>query len=684
MTAFAIVSPFPQFFDKQGSPLESGYVFIGTANANPETSAITAYWDSALTQPAAQPLRTSAGVIVRSGTPATVYVNSDYSMTVRDGTGAFVSYMASATAVNVAQQFTQFVADLLNSLNTAKGAALVGYRGRTVYDRLSDSICILDKGGINGSGDSTTAFQDCLDLGGGVYIPDGMTFYVSAFDIRSFNRIHGGGTLKKLAASGLSATVHYWGDGSTASYWSIDGPILDGNRDNQSGTSGYKIRGLLVRECSYVDIHPRHVLNWQDGFVEATCSSQPAPTNAYTPPADPADAIYTTKIHGFTAYNCGRFVDDGSGYSDSKLIQVGSTTRGVAVYDIDAEECTAIVLFGAYNHGGMIDRIRGYNTPSGSAWTYAGTMVAVEQLSLGCVVGIINGEGFTTLMNIESAIGITIGTFRGSDCKNGVSIFASDISGTDTDMGKVTVAGGQLEGRGTTSGTFGFRCTLSGSTAAYKAVIGAVQSANFHDGNQISGITGGSASLLYAEGCVSGNIVTGNSKFLVAEWHAKDCTSEGMYVGAANDGVTIRGGKASGCAYGAYIADGQTDLRFDDNDLDGANSTADFYIANASANQVKHRRIRYSTQTGALRTLSGVAPSVKWGGDEYLVTNGSATTMTGLTDMTVGRTIRLVATDANTTLQQNPFYLRGVTNLNIPIHSGVSLACLESGKYAEV
>lgn len=80
-----IVAPFQQFFDLDGGPLNNGYIYIGTAGANPITSAITLYWDAAFSLPAVQPLRTVNGYISRSGTPAIVYTTEDnYSLLVRN------------------------------------------------------------------------------------------------------------------------------------------------------------------------------------------------------------------------------------------------------------------------------------------------------------------------------------------------------------------------------------------------------------------------------------------------------------------------------------------------------------------------------------------------------------------------------------------------------------------------
>lgn len=119
----ATEAPFPHFFDLEGNPLNGGSLFFGVANQNPETSQITVYWDAAGTQPAAQPISTLNGYPVRNGTPAIIYANSDYSMTVKDLRGSLIFYAASAVAASNAA-----------ALQATGGAALVGYDGGTVQD----------------------------------------------------------------------------------------------------------------------------------------------------------------------------------------------------------------------------------------------------------------------------------------------------------------------------------------------------------------------------------------------------------------------------------------------------------------------------------------------------------------------------------------------------------------------
>jgi hypothetical protein len=90
MTALSVKPPFPIFTDTAGQPLEDGFIYIGIANQDPVTNPITVYWDVALTVPATQPIRTLAGYPSRAGTPAVLYVNNDYSITVKNKNNALV------------------------------------------------------------------------------------------------------------------------------------------------------------------------------------------------------------------------------------------------------------------------------------------------------------------------------------------------------------------------------------------------------------------------------------------------------------------------------------------------------------------------------------------------------------------------------------------------------------------
>ena len=90
MSALSVEPPFPAFADAAGQPLDDGYIWIGTVNLNPITNPIVAYWNSALTITAVQPIRTSGGYPVYQGTPSRIYTASDYSIQVQNKNGTVV------------------------------------------------------------------------------------------------------------------------------------------------------------------------------------------------------------------------------------------------------------------------------------------------------------------------------------------------------------------------------------------------------------------------------------------------------------------------------------------------------------------------------------------------------------------------------------------------------------------
>jgi hypothetical protein len=87
MTALSIQPPYPVVNDTDGQPLENGYIWIGTANLNPQTNPISIYWDAALTQPAAQPVRTLGGYPANAGNPGRLYAATNYSILVQNSRG---------------------------------------------------------------------------------------------------------------------------------------------------------------------------------------------------------------------------------------------------------------------------------------------------------------------------------------------------------------------------------------------------------------------------------------------------------------------------------------------------------------------------------------------------------------------------------------------------------------------
>lgn len=92
MALTQVTGPYPIFTDLDGSPLDDGYLYIGAVNQDPETNPIQAYWDSNLTIPATQPIRTNNGYAWRNGTPGLIYTAGQFSITIRNKKSEFVLY----------------------------------------------------------------------------------------------------------------------------------------------------------------------------------------------------------------------------------------------------------------------------------------------------------------------------------------------------------------------------------------------------------------------------------------------------------------------------------------------------------------------------------------------------------------------------------------------------------------
>lgn len=105
--AFPTIQPVIQYFDLSGEPLDSGYIYIGTANADPEDNPIDVFYDLDGTIPAAQPIRTVAGYPARFGSPTSIYSDAaSYSIRVRNSSNGQVFYFAEVpTALVTASAF---------------------------------------------------------------------------------------------------------------------------------------------------------------------------------------------------------------------------------------------------------------------------------------------------------------------------------------------------------------------------------------------------------------------------------------------------------------------------------------------------------------------------------------------------------------------------------------------------
>lgn len=178
MTALSIQPTFPIFTDAAGEPLENGYIWIGTTNLDPQVNPINVYWDAALTQLAAQPIRTLNGYPANSGTPARLYVNSDYSIRVMNKNASVVYSAPAAT-----ERLNGSILTGLNAANVVYDPAGTVAVATTVQTKLRETVSVKDFGAVgDGVTDDTAAIQACLTANAAreIVFPLGGTFKVTS------------------------------------------------------------------------------------------------------------------------------------------------------------------------------------------------------------------------------------------------------------------------------------------------------------------------------------------------------------------------------------------------------------------------------------------------------------------------------------------------------------------------
>ena len=262
MSALSIQPTYPIFTDIDGQPLEDGYIWIGTVNLAPIVNPITVYWDAALTIPAAQPIRTRGGYPVNSGTPARLYVNSDYSIQVQNKNGSVV-YSAPET--------TERYGNLINAVDVAYDPPFAGAVRTNVQEALARIVSVKDFGAVgDGITDDTQAIQDAIESGElSIYIPAGTYKITAPLNVPTQQgstaiHIHGAGKQQSiLQASGTFKTIINIGD-------NVDQTIR-GRYENfcVSGTGAtvqHGIYGARVEEHTFFGI-------WAKGFTVAAIST---------------------------------------------------------------------------------------------------------------------------------------------------------------------------------------------------------------------------------------------------------------------------------------------------------------------------------------------------------------------------------------------------------------------------
>jgi hypothetical protein len=207
MSAIIVEPPFEIFTDIDGQPLEAGFVWIGTANLDPQTNPIQVYFDQALTIPAAQPLRTIGGYVVNSGTPTRIFVDGvAYSIRVMNKNGSTIYSESNVTGVDpnaTGVTFTGFKGQVgfVSDLADDDGSDWIGFEpagsgavARSAQDKLRETVSVKDFGSVgDGVTDDTAAIQAAVNASKSVFIPVGVYRCVGSIDTKGA-RIVGAGS----------------------------------------------------------------------------------------------------------------------------------------------------------------------------------------------------------------------------------------------------------------------------------------------------------------------------------------------------------------------------------------------------------------------------------------------------------------------------------------------------------
>lgn len=225
MSALSIQPTFPIFTETDGLPLENGYIWIGTANLDPQVNPINVYWDASLTISAPQPIRTINGYPSRNGTPGRLYVNSNYSIRVQNRKGSLI-YSAPISTERYNSADVSYQPPFANSVAT------------TVESKLSQIISVKDFGAVG----NPTAIANALVASAGkpIMLDDGI------YGGHLYDPLHPssetryiGGAVRAGAGAAFTATIN----GTTMNVTSVASGVIQ---------KGQSVFGLGVAANTYI------------------------------------------------------------------------------------------------------------------------------------------------------------------------------------------------------------------------------------------------------------------------------------------------------------------------------------------------------------------------------------------------------------------------------------------------
>lgn len=444
MSALSIQVPFPVFQDRDGQPLDNGYVWLGTSSLNPQTNPVVAYYDSALTIVATQPLRTLNGFISRAGSPAQVYVDAvNFSILVQDRQGTTVFSVPEGTGISP------------NASGVVYDPAGTGAVATTVQEVLRQTVNPLKYGAIgNGSTDDTAAVQAAVDAGYCVdFLSAAYTYKITgAITLRSGQTIIGSGATIKQTTNVTSIFNVVNKTNINISGLTFDdtgaGYVTNDSTPHAAVFGGTGTAYVSVSNCKFTNV-TYAALRFIDSDVISLTENIIVGPGVATLPSNTNLRCY------------GILIDTGSSRYIANNNQITGTTHGIRVEGSANGTCNGNVI---YNIPGQHGFYIGANCQNLTISANSVILIALQGIKVQAQNGYTNTSEISITGNIVASCsdsGITFSNGAGATVQTG-RIVNSIISGnTLRDIG-ATAINVQNADTTTISSNAIYGCTFSG------------------------------------------------------------------------------------------------------------------------------------------------------------------------------------------------------------------------------
>jgi hypothetical protein len=218
-----------------------------------------------------QPIRTLGGYPMNSGTPARLYVNSDYSIQVQNRNGSLIYSAPAAT-----DRFSDVVVQDISSTEVTFLQAGSGAVTRTAQAKMRDIVSVKDFGAVgDGVTSDSLAFQNAMQSGAkSVYVPPGNYAIGASFTVTLPNDVEltGEGT---LIYTGASSTANLFVVQCAGYSFAIRGLTLNGSNliaggpriDNANAMSINTLPSCYLDGNTIIDFRMNTASIWNDGAL---------------------------------------------------------------------------------------------------------------------------------------------------------------------------------------------------------------------------------------------------------------------------------------------------------------------------------------------------------------------------------------------------------------------------------